>query len=279
MRGALVLLLAMVVISAAEANQGDLLAFHEPIGRILICPDTSGSLDVEEYQAVVGEIADMLPALVFTLGVREIALLPWAGSFDVWRSPTCVAVLPTPREVVAGPVEMTEAGRIFQLVRARNEARQREEDARSTATASAAYRKAVGDSLAPLVRKLRGLRQARADCTDLHGLFQRLAMENSVTLAIVVSDGAQTCHVDRRENAVIKAPGAATVLVLVPPSNPSTASSGPPGPAEWVESRAPWVRVVPSFRINARDWSWLPVTMPGSGKSHGDSPMPGQGGR
>jgi hypothetical protein len=213
----------------------------------------------------------MLPELACSLQVREFGLLPWAGSEDVLRSPICVVAIPPPPKIEIQSKELPEAERIFLLVKERNEARNRAERTEAAAAAQKSYRREAGDALGPLISRLRAIHQGRASCTDIQGLLRRLSMESPATLALVVTDAVQSCEVGGGADAPITATGAATVLVLVPPASLSRVGPSPSSRAAGVKATAPWVHVVPSFRVNPREWSWLPIEMPDFGASEDDS--------
>lgn len=238
-------------VDGAEPVQGFL--------RVLIVPDTSGSLDPREYRMVVSLIAEQLPKLSTGVGAQEVGLLPWAGPGDALRSAEWVRLAPPPVvETVALP--FSEGETLFRGARQQRERREQKAGEVRQTDAAARYLVELSTALQPLVTHLRGLCQGKADCSDVRGVLERCRQERAGTLALVITDAEETC--DPHQFEVGRSNGAVTVLILVPAKVPA------PGlhcseveRLAWLRKVAPGVIAVPSFRITSDPTDWLPADL------------------
>jgi hypothetical protein len=228
--------------------------------RVLILPDTSGSLDSREYVCVIRSLADQLATLAEDTGAEEIGVLPWAGPGDALRSAHWVRLPRRPR-VPAVDVHFSEGETIFRGARQHREQRERAAAETRRAEEELRWTRERTTALQPLVARLREAQQGVAACSDIHGVLQRCRRERVGTLALVITDAAETCHPELLRTS--DAGGATTLLILVPPrASAGTASLSVEDRIAWIRKSAPGVTVIPSFLVSADPSEWLLEALP-----------------
>lgn len=244
--------LVLCALSAGQARGQRVDVGH--FQRVLILPDTSGSLDTREYEGVMAVLIEGIPNLVRAIGAEEVGLLPWATSADALRSAVWVSV---PRRPVLSPlaVQLTEGETIFrgaQELRLKQEADRREARA---AEGELEDRRKLAEDLSPLIVRLRSVRQGRAACTDVWGIMERCGRERSGTLCLLVTDGENDCPSGGGRLGRLPA-GSQLVVILTPTHRPATATDMD-ARVRWFREVAPWACVVFSFQVAGGIEQWI----------------------
>jgi len=230
--------------------------------RVLILPDTSGSLDEREYDGVVAALREGIPNLVRVVGAEEIGLLPWASSMDALRSASWFSV---PRRHAETPVavQFTEGESIF---RGAHELRlKRETELREARVAEVEQenRRSLEEALSPFLVRLGNVRQGRAACTDVWGMLERCGREQPGTLCLLVTDGEGDCPSGGGRLGGLPA-GSELVVILTPTRRAATASDMD-ARVRWFHEVAPWACIVFSFQVAGGIDQWL---APAQAKNH-----------
>lgn len=225
--------------------------------RLLLAPDISGSLDTLEFSRVIQHLSGALPALVMSLGVTEVGLLPWAASHDCWLSPEVSVQLSTRPVLNYSPPRLTEAERLFRLARDRREAEARAEYERRKAVAEAEYRRSIIAALQPVRERLSTLHQGQAPCTAVIEALTRSHEESPATLILLITDGVEECT-DPQTVTDGLSPGARTLVILVPSVKDIDGTGESLSERrQWIHRVAPWANVLHSFELVATPEEWL----------------------
>lgn len=231
----------------ASTSMGSLQAGPAPVTRILVCPDTSGSLDRREYQAALEGVVRMVHQLCEGGTVGQLAILPWAVPADSWKTPVWQVQIP----VLASSgkkIRLDDASRLFRPSRDRKlKVWQADREA-----ARAAYRKKLDPCLSEFHEALLRCRQGRAPCTAVSAILERCSLEQVSTLVVVITDGKEECA---RETPPELPPGARTLIVLVPSRDEAVGMAREDREAH-LEAIAPWALVVPSFELADPTRQW-----------------------
>lgn len=239
--------------SAASEGNG---AAWPHFQRILVLPDTSGSLDPVEYATVVSTLGSQLDELAIDLGAHEVGLLPWAGSGDVLKSARRVR-LPTRPVIPPTVVQFTEGESIFKGPQALCRERLASLTAARQAAADSSFRGEMQAALEPLRCGLVGSVQGHSTETDVTGALARCSHEPSGTFCLVISDARQegAAALTRVTEPRV---GNYTVVLLVPSRElgADTAASVE-ARTRWLHEVAPWAQVLPSFALTMAPEEWL----------------------
>jgi hypothetical protein len=230
--------------------------------RVLVCPDTSGSLDTREYDAILSAVQRALPDIAIAVHAREVALLPWAESLDAWRSPRSV-LLPPPVEIGQCVPTLGEAERLFRPARLLAESKAKAEYDSRNAAAQTDYRHSVEETVRPLVALLGSCRSGSATCTAFSDLLARCGTETPGTLVLILTDGQEErCSEAPPPPFSRPVSGVEVVVILLPGGNDDGAAGTIRHSRQsTLQREAPWTHVVPSFRISDRDLAWLTTAL------------------
>lgn len=215
--------------------------------RILVLPDTSGSLDSKEYRLAMATLHDRLPEMISSLGVQEVGFLPWAGSADALRSARWVK-LPVKPAVPSVDVRFTEGESIFRVAREQREQREERSQREKRAAAEADFNLGITRALASLDDLLTSTPQGRAVCTDVWSMLKRSQLERPRTLCVFVTDADHDCS-----GALVplsSPPSSSRVVVVLVPGRTLHARDTVDQRVRWLHRVAPWASVVYSFQTN-----------------------------
>lgn len=218
----------------------------EPITRIVVAPDTSGSLDPRECAKALQGVGVFVRQFVETRSLSQLVVLPWATSLDCRRSPLWSVTLPAQVEAPPEKLQLGDSGRLFRLCREREIEKARRYRDQRQRQLDAAYQERLEPCLLEFERALERCLQGRANCTSISGILKRCSEEVPSTLVIIVTDGKQECT---PLAAGVLTEGARTLVVLVP-SRENPAADGLAARVTAIRSVAPWAAVVPSFRLS-----------------------------
>lgn len=224
--------------------------------RILVLPDTSGSLDPAEYVTVVASLGDQLAELAIDLGAREVGLLPWAGSSDVLKSARRVR-LPARPVIPPTVVQFTEGESIFKGPQALCRERVASLTAARQAAADSCFRGQVQVALESLRSGLVGSSQGHSAETDVTGAFARCSHEPAGTLCLVITDARQE-GAAALTRVVEPRIGNCTVVLLVPSrEHGADTAISIEARTQWLHEVAPWAQVLQSFALTTAPEEWL----------------------
>lgn len=224
--------------------------------RILVLPDTSGSLDATEYAAVVSSLGGQLVDLAIDLGARDVGLLPWAGSGDVLRSAHWVR-LPARPVIAPTVVQFTEGESVFRGPQEQRKAREARLTATRSTAADSCFRLKVQTAVEPLCSRLAGSSQGHSAETDVTGALGRCRHEPAGTLCLLITDARQE-GVEAPARVAEPRAGNCTIVILVPTREHGMDSAASVGArTQWLHEIAPWARVLMSFEITSAPEEWI----------------------
>ena len=262
--------LAVVAFLCGLTNASSTIASESiAITRALVLPDTSGSLDAQEYQIALSGVSSLIERLCKTSSIQELDLLPWASASDCWRTPVARIRLPIRKEVPkASPLELDEASRLFRLARDRKLQQVRQLRDREQSRLDECFQLELRHTLSHFKTVLTNCRQGKASCTAVGAVLRRCSQENLSTVAIVITDGKEECDQSR----ITGLPTGARTLVVVVPSCSDGGRESQEARMANLKRLAPWALILPSFRLtdSSLDWPALlvgqeTVVSPGTG--------------
>lgn len=259
---ALVLLPFLSVTNSAcyrtNANQPPSTIAVEQKVSMEVFSDVSGSLDNPAHKRVAQTIIENMPDVVESLSMRRAVVSTFAN--DGWNSSqTFASDFPPLTIPVPSKVERGEVGDQLDNVKKAIEDKEKGEFATQERTAREAYKGQISQKLTGFDERafLPLPSSIEPPCTDLNGLFSRIAQSSKAekTLYVVITDGEQGCGGREIKDIPMPDGQVALVVVLIPPQ-PEEMNIRQPSYTQFEQRKSeiiraiPWATVIPYFTFS-----------------------------